>query len=69
MIVLSKGNSNGLMASMPKGGHFAPSSMVGDKALWKKAQNIAKKKSASDAINKPTPMFKPRWTAKVWLPK
>jgi len=27
--------------------------------LWKKAQKIARKKKASDTINKATPMFKP----------
>lgn len=43
--------------------------MVGDSALWKKAQNIAKKNKASDTINKATPMFKPLCTAKVWFPK
>lgn len=57
------------MASIPIGGHFAPNSIEGDKALWKNAQNIAKKNKASDTINKPTPIFKPFWTAKVWLPK
>lgn len=57
------------MASIPRGGHFAPSSIVGDKALWKNAQNIAKKNKASDTINKPTPKLKPLWTAKVWFPK
>ena len=43
--------------------------MVGDKALWKNAQNIARKKSASDTINKATPILSPFCTAKVWLPK
>ena len=57
------------MASIPIGGHFAPNSIVGDKALWKNAQNIAKKNKASDTINKPTPIFKPLCTAKVWFPK
>jgi hypothetical protein len=38
---------------------------VGDKALWKKAQNIAKKNNTSDTINNPTPIFKPLCTAKV----
>jgi hypothetical protein len=33
--------------------------MLGDNALWKKAQNIAKKNKASDAINKPTPKLIP----------
>lgn len=69
MTVLSKGNSKGLTASIPAGGQWAPISIVGDKALWKKAQNIAKKNNASDTINRATPMFKPFWTASVWLPK
>jgi hypothetical protein len=42
---------------------------VGDKALWKKAQNIARKNKASDTINKATPMFNPLCTANVWFPK
>ena len=67
--VLSKGNSKGLMASIPIGGHWAPNSIVGDKALWKNAQKIAKKNKASDTINKATPIFNPLCTAKVWLPK
>lgn len=67
--VFSKGNSKGLILSIPKGGHFAPSSTVGDNALWKKDQNIAKKNNASDIINKATPIFKPLCTARVWFPK
>jgi hypothetical protein len=31
--VFNKGNSKGFIASIPKGGHFAPNSIVGDKAL------------------------------------
>jgi hypothetical protein len=50
--VLSKGNSNGFIACIPFGGHCAPNSTVGDKALWKNAQNIAKKNKASDTIKK-----------------
>lgn len=68
-IVLSKGSSKGFIASIPIGGHWAPNSTVGDNALWKKAQNIAKKNNASDTINKATPMFNPLCTANVWLPK
>ena len=51
------------------GGHWAPISTLGDKALWKKVQKIAKKNKASDSINSATPIFKPLCTAKVWLPK
>ena len=67
--VLSKGYSKGLIASIPIGGHWAPNSTVGDNALWKNAQKIAKKNKASDTINKATPIFSPLCTANVWLPK
>jgi len=67
--VLSKGNSKGLIASIPIGGHWEPNSTVGDNALWKNVQKIAKKNNASDTINKATPIFKPFCTARVWLPK
>ena len=68
-IVFSKGSSKGLIVSTSIGGQWDPTSTVGDKALWKKAQNIAKKNNASDAINKPTPIFNPLCTANVWFPK
>jgi len=67
--VFINGNSNGLTASIPIGGQCAPNSTVGLNALWKYAQNMAKKKKASLTINKATPMFSPLCTAKVWLPK
>ena len=67
--MFNKGNSKGLIESIPIGGHFAPNSIVGDNALWKKAQKIAKKNKASDTINNATPIFNPFCTAKVWLPK
>ena len=57
--VLSKGNSKGLIASIPIGGHWAPNSTVGDNALWKKAQNIAKKNNPSDTMNRITPILSP----------
>ena len=57
------------MASIPIGGHFAPNSIVGDKALWKNAQNIAKKNNASETIKSIIPKFNPFCTAKVWFPK
>lgn len=66
--VFSRGNSKAFIASIPTGGHWPPNSTVGDRALWKYAQNIARKNNTSDTINKATPMFKPLWTAKVWLP-
>ena len=67
--VFSKGNSKGFTESIPLGGHWAPISTGGDRALWKKAQKILRKNNASLTINKATPIFKPLCTAKVWLPR
>lgn len=69
IIVFNKGNSKGFIDCIPIGGQFAPNSIVGDKALWKNAQKIAKKNKASDTIKSATPIFKPLCTAKVWLPR
>jgi len=67
--VLRRGNSKGLTGSIPIGGHWAPNSTVGVKALWKNAQNTAIKNKASDTINKIIPKFNPFCTANVWSPK
>ena len=67
--MFNKGNSKGFTGSIPIGGHWAPNSTVGVKALWKNAQNIAKKNKPSDNMNNITPKFNPFWTAKVWFPK
>ena len=67
--VLRRGNSKGFIGSIPIGGHWAPNSTVGVKALWKNAQNIAKKNKASDTIKSITPKFNPFCTANVWSPK
>jgi hypothetical protein len=53
------------MASIPIGGHTAPNSDTGERALWKNVQNIAKKNNASDIIKNPTPKFNPLCTANV----
>ena len=44
IIVLSIGNSKALTVSIPEGGQCAPNSTLGEIALWKNVQNIAKKK-------------------------
>jgi hypothetical protein len=67
--VLSNGNSNAFIASIPIGGQLAPNSTVGESALWKYAQKIAKKNKASEIINIATPILRPFCTANVWLPK
>jgi hypothetical protein len=66
LTVFISGSSNGSIASIPIGGHIAPNSTAGERALWKNVQKIARKNNASDTINKPTPMFNPLWTARVW---
>jgi hypothetical protein len=57
--VFNKGNSKGFIGSIPIGGHWLPNSIVGVKALWKNAQNIAKKNKASETMNRTTPIFNP----------
>ena len=68
-IEFKSGSSKGSTVSTPLGGHLAPISTGGPTALWKKLQNILKKKSASLIINKTIPVLRPLCTAKVWLPK
>ena len=41
--MFNNGNSKAFIASTPKGGYCAPNYRVDDSALWKYAQNIAKK--------------------------
>jgi hypothetical protein len=63
--VFKRGNSKGFTESIPLGGHCAPISTGGERALWKKAQNILRKNNASLTMNKVTPIFKPLCTAIV----
>jgi len=42
--VFNKGSSKGFIVCIPKGGHSEPITISGLIALWKKAQNIDKKK-------------------------
>ena len=67
--VFNKGSSKGFTGSIPKGGHWAPNSTVGVRALWKNAQKMAKKNNASETIKRITPKLSPLCTAKVWSPK
>jgi hypothetical protein len=53
--VFSSGILNGLIGRMPVGGHEHPSSGVGARLLWKKAQKNAKKKQTSDRMNRIIP--------------
>lgn len=51
------------------GGHLIPISAVGDKALWKKAQKKEKKNIISETTNNINPIFNPRTTKDVCIPK
>ena len=54
-IVFNKGNSNASIDIKPAGGQWAPISIVGANAEWKKAQKIEIKKNTSLTTNKAKP--------------
>lgn len=56
--VFSRGTLNGLMGVMPVGGQVQPSSGVGARLLWKKAQKNDRKKQTSERINRIMPKRK-----------
>jgi hypothetical protein len=51
------------------GGQSIPISAVGERALWKKAQKKEKKNIISDSINNIKPIFSPRTTKEVCMPR
>jgi len=57
--VFSRGTENGFKGSMPAGGQQDPSSGVGARLLWKKAQKNAKKKQTSETIKRIIPHRSP----------
>ena len=59
MIVFIRGTPKGLKAWMPIGGHIEPSSILGDKLLWKKAQKKEKKNITSEQMNRSIPHRSP----------
>ena len=67
--VFIRGTPKGLKLFTPIGGHWQPSSIFGDKLLWKKAQKKEKKNITSEIINRTIPHRKPKTTASVWRPK
>ena len=68
MVVFSIGTSKGLMASIPTGGQTLPTSTLGLKDAWKKAQKKAKKKKTSEQMNSTIPIRMPLSTLRVCLP-
>lgn len=55
MAVFKRGILKGLKGWMPAGGQVTPSSTVGARLEWKKAQKNEKKNSTSEVINKIIP--------------
>ena len=68
MIVFSKGTENGLKGWIPTGGHWAPTSTLGDRLLWKNAQKKEEKNITSDTMNKTIPHRMPVSTILVCKP-
>lgn len=66
--VFRRGTEKGLIGVIPAGGQVEPSSGVGARLLWKKAQKKAKKKSTSEVINRIIPHRIPFLTGVVWKP-
>lgn len=59
IVVFKRGIWNGLKGWIPSGGQTPPSSIVGDKLLWKKAQKNLIKKNTSETINRIIPHRNP----------
>lgn len=68
MAVFRSGTSIGFRGLIPTGGHCPPSSGVGARLEWKKAQKNPRKKKASDVMNKAIPYRRPFCTVGVWWP-
>lgn len=66
--MFKRGTEKGLIGVMPEGGQEQPSSGVGARLLWKKAQKNAKKNATSEVINKIMPHRSPLTTGSVWKP-
>lgn len=66
--VLSRGTPNGSRGVIPAGGQQPPTSGVGARLEWKKAQKKPKKKNTSDVMKRIIPYRSPFWTGGVWWP-
>ena len=69
IVVFKRGTSNGLIPEIPAGGQTLPTSILGLKEEWKKAQKKAKKKNTSEQINNTIPIRRPSSTLLVWAPR
>ena len=68
MAVFTRGNAQGLIATIPKGGHVTPMSTPGDKEEWKKAQKKLTNNIASEKMNIWKPNLNADKTLIVWAP-
>lgn len=66
--VFNKGIWKGLKIKIPIGGQTLPSSIAGERLLWKKAQKKLIKKKISEIMNKIIPHRKPNVTGLVCKP-
>lgn len=66
---MSSGTPQGLIGLIPVGGQTHPISGVGARALWKKAQKKEKKNITSDNTKRMKPIFMPRTTKEVCIPR
>jgi len=57
--VFNRGTSNAFNGVIPIGGQTLPTSIVGTKALWKKAQKKEKKNITSVKMKSNIPILKP----------
>jgi hypothetical protein len=60
--VFRRGICRGLKGEIPVGGQIAPSSTVGERLLWKKAQKNEIKKKISETMNRIIPQRSPKVT-------
>ena len=68
IIVFIRGTLKGSKASIPIGGHRQPSSTLGDRLLWKKAQKKDIKNMTSEVIKNIIPQRSPISTILVCNP-
>lgn len=68
ILVFRRGTWNGLKPWIPTGGQIAPTSILGDKLLWKNAQKNEIKKNTSEIIKRIIPHRNPKLTLREWSP-
>lgn len=67
--VFKRGISLGFNLSIPEGGSIEPSSILGEREEWKKAQKNEIKRNNSEIMKRITPILIPFLTIWVWRPR